>query len=109
MDMESKNKQEFEDFTVEEFRYKTKLTEKYKNRKAYEIPNEKELKAFIPGTIQKVLLAAGSKVKEGDVILILEAMKMYNQITAPFDGKIKKILVKEGDRVSKDALMVLMA
>jgi biotin carboxyl carrier protein len=48
----------------------------------------------------------GDEVKEGDIIMYLEAMKMKNIIKAPFDGVIKKIYVEEGKIVAKNELLV---
>lgn len=58
----------------------------------------------MPGTILKVNVADGSKVSSGDVILILEAMKMENEIVAPCDGTVS-IKVKQGETVDTDALL----
>jgi len=52
------------------------------------------------GTITKILKNEGDEVREGEDILILEAMKMENSISSPKSGKITKILVKAGDKVS---------
>ncbi len=55
--------------------------------------------APMPGKILRILVKEGDKVKTGQGLLVLEAMKMENEIPAPKDGMIKKILVKEGDTV----------
>jgi biotin carboxyl carrier protein len=52
------------------------------------------------GTITKILKREGEEVEEGEDILILEAMKMENSISSPKRGKISKIIVKPGDKVS---------
>ncbi|MFO7880810.1 MAG: biotin/lipoyl-containing protein [Bacteroidales bacterium] len=67
---------------------------------------EKEIRAIIPGVVQEILVKPGDKVKAGTPLLILEAMKMRNRIPAEFDGEVKKIHVKTGDRVPKNHLMV---
>ena len=55
--------------------------------------------APMPGTILDVKASNGQSVSKGDVIMILEAMKMENDIVAPCDGTITSILVKKGDSV----------
>ena len=57
------------------------------------------IKAAMPGVVTKVLTSKGSRVKTGDGLLILEAMKMENQIKAKHDGTVEKILVSEGQTV----------
>lgn len=57
----------------------------------------------MPGSIIKILVESGDEVKKNDVILILEAMKMENEVCAPRDGKIKAIFVTEGQTVSMKA------
>ena len=60
------------------------------------------------GKILKVLKSQGASVKAGDVVMILEAMKMENEITAPQDGTITQISVNEGATVNPgDALFVV--
>ncbi len=56
----------------------------------------------MPGTILKVNVKQGDAVKAGDSVIILEAMKMENDITAPKDGIIKSIFVEAGQSVAKD-------
>lgn len=64
--------------------------------------------APMPGKILKVLKSQGASVKAGDVVMILEAMKMENEITAPQDGTITQISVNEGATVNPgDALFVV--
>lgn len=68
----------------------------------------KVVKAMLPGNITKILVSEGEEVKAGDVLLILEAMKMENEITAPASGKVKEIRVKEGERVETGQVMVVL-
>ncbi len=63
--------------------------------------------APFPGMIKKLCVAAGSKVKAGDVILILEAMKMDNDITAPCDGVVS-FPVQTGATVETDAVIAVV-
>ncbi|KJS87310.1 MAG: hypothetical protein JM58_04490 [Peptococcaceae bacterium BICA1-8] len=64
--------------------------------------------APMPGKVFKVLKGEGSVVKSGDVVMILEAMKMENEITASVDGTVKQITAKEGVSVNPgDVLFVI--
>ncbi len=89
--------------------YKTEYTTKYRNRVKWEKPDEKMLHSFMPGTIIDVFVKPGDKLKEGDPLLILEAMKMHNVVQIPFDGKIAKVNVKTGDKIPKGFLMIEIA
>jgi biotin carboxyl carrier protein len=86
--------------------YTTKLTSKFKNRKFWTRPDERKVVAVIPGKILKIKVAEGQEVEEGTSLLILEAMKMHNEIRAEFPGVIHKIYVSEGQMVSKSHLLV---
>ncbi len=91
---------------VQGAKYKTLLTEKYKNRKKWINPDINQMFSDIPGTVVKIYVEEGQKVKEGDLMMILEAMKMKNKIYFPVDGTVKKIYVKEEERVPKGYLMI---
>ncbi|HSI69504.1 MAG TPA: biotin/lipoyl-containing protein [Gillisia sp.] len=67
-----------------------------------------DLKAPMPGLILDVNIQAGDEVKEGDYLLVLEAMKMENTLTAPRDGVVKSVTVKKGETVEKNQLLVEM-
>jgi len=86
--------------------YTTRLTSKFKNRSNWERPNVKMVTAVIPGTIQKLMVKVGDQVEAGRPMLILEAMKMRNEILAPVDGVIQKIHVSVGEHVPKAHLLV---
>jgi biotin carboxyl carrier protein len=63
----------------------------------------------IPGTIIDVFVKSGQSVKQGETLLILEAMKMQNQILMPFDGKLKKVYVSADEKIAKNRLMIEIA
>jgi biotin carboxyl carrier protein len=64
--------------------------------------------AQIAGRVLSVKVKPGDQVHRGDVLLILEAMKMENEVKAPTDGAIKEVLVTEGARVSDGETMVVI-
>lgn len=97
----------FQTLLIEDVKYKTRLTKKFLNRKPYEPVDPKKVLAFIPGTIKKIYFKQGKKVKEGEKLIDLEAMKMLNTIFASENGTIGEIYVKEGDMVSKNQLLIL--
>lgn len=64
--------------------------------------------APMPGSVLEVKVQIGDQVRQGDVLLVLEAMKMENEIVASQDGTVTKILVNKGDNVNiEDPLLVL--
>lgn len=67
-----------------------------------------DIKAPMPGLILSVAVKEGQEVKEGETLLILEAMKMENAIGAPKDGVIKKVYISDGGNVEKGALLIEM-
>ncbi|MEL6918178.1 MAG: acetyl-CoA carboxylase biotin carboxyl carrier protein subunit [Bacteroidota bacterium] len=64
------------------------------------------VEAPMPGLILDIHIAAKQEVKTGDILLVLEAMKMENSITSPRDGIIKSISVAVGDTVEKKQLLI---
>ncbi len=66
------------------------------------------VKAPMPGNILKVNVTQGQAVKEGDVLVILEAMKMENEIMAPKSGTVNQVLVTKGATVDTDAPLVVI-
>lgn len=65
-----------------------------------------EIKSPMPAKVIKMMIAEGDQVKEGDVLLVLEAMKMEQKVKAPFDGLVKKLRCGEGDQLRPQQLIV---
>jgi glutaconyl-CoA decarboxylase len=63
----------------------------------------------MPGTILKINVNAGDVVKAGQVLVVLEAMKMENDIPAPRDGRVAQVLVSKGSTVDTGAPLVTLA
>jgi len=81
------------------------LTEKFaKSRVGSKIKNE--LLSPMPGSIVKINIKEGDDIKKGDVLIVLEAMKMENELKATSDCKVQKILVEEKMSVDKNHLLI---
>lgn len=68
--------------------------------------NPGKVKAPLPGVIVDVPVKEGDKVNAGDVVVILEAMKMESEIAAPVSGIVNKVNVKKGESVAEDQILV---
>ncbi len=106
-----KNKDQFQgkemkSLIVQGAKYQTTLTWKFENRVKYETPNPNYIYSFIPGTVIDIFIKPKQKIKEGETLLLLEAMKMQNQVRMPFDGQILKIHVKKDQVIPKKYLMI---
>jgi biotin carboxyl carrier protein len=86
--------------------YETTLTSKYLGKKKSAMKDPRKITAFIPGIIRKILVNEGKRIKAGDELLILEAMKMENILLSSIEGKIKKIYIKEGETLMKNHLLI---
>ena len=91
---------------IEGTKYRTTFHRKYETKPDWLTPNLKEIVAFIPGTIIKINVKPGQRVKHGEMLVIFDAMKMHNQLKAPFDGVIKAVNSNVGDRVAKGFVII---
>lgn len=71
--------------------------------------HKNQVKAPLPGTISAINVKVGSQVKRGDCLIVMEAMKMENNIMANSDGQVKTILVNVGQSVSQDDVLIELA
>ena len=74
-----------------------------------EIAAGERVNAPMPGNILKVEVNKGDKVKAGQILVILEAMKMENEIVAPKAGTVAQVVVKVGEKVDTGATLVVLA
>ncbi|AJD32079.1 MULTISPECIES: pyruvate carboxylase [Clostridium] len=76
------------------------------NTKMADSSNKKHIGASIPGTVIKVLVSKGDKIKEGDSLIVIEAMKMETNVVASSSGAVESLLVKEGEQVKSGQLLL---
>ncbi|HKZ68907.1 MAG TPA: acetyl-CoA carboxylase biotin carboxyl carrier protein subunit, partial [Anaerolineales bacterium] len=68
-----------------------------------------QLKAPMPGLVVSVPVSEGQAVKKGDIIVILESMKMQNELKSPRDGTVARVKVKGGDTVEQNQIMITVS
>jgi biotin carboxyl carrier protein len=88
--------------------YTTRLSKKFEKRIPYRAADPLTVLSFIPGTILDILVKPDQQVRKGDALMILEAMKMQNLLRSVIDGRVKKIMVKKGEKVSKGTKLIEM-
>ncbi len=91
--------------SIDETLYETEVPSNYP-KPFPGIPDPHEVRAFIPGVIVEIRVIPGQIVREKDVLLLLEAMKMFNEVCSLCDGEVVDILVKPGDRVEKGQMLM---
>ena len=67
-----------------------------------------EIKARVPGMVQKINVKVGDQVKKMDVVAVLEAMKIEQNIPSPTDGEVTEINVEEGDRIQSGKVLMVI-
>lgn len=102
----SEENNELKDLIIGGEIYKTTFSRKFEERIKWEAPDENKLYSFIPGKIIDIFVKPKQKVKEGETLLLLEAMKMQNQVRMPFDGEIVRIYVNRDEVIPKRHLMI---
>lgn len=101
-----KNYENLKSLNINSTLYKTRFSKKFENRKSYEPSNPNLIISFIPGTVVDILVKEGQKVKKGDELIVLDAMKMQNRLKSASDGSVRKINVNRGNRVPKGVVLI---
>lgn len=91
--------------------YDVEMTPRYPEKFAKSIQasvggKEKRIAAPMPGKVTQIPVKKGDEVKKGDLVLVIEAMKMENHIYAPVDGKVKKVLAKKDGLCKANEILV---
>ena len=79
-----------------------------KNRKSDELDDDNTISSPMPGKVVKILVKVGDKIKAGDTVIIISAMKMESEYKVKKDRLIKEILVKEGDTIDGNQPLVVI-
>uniref|UniRef100_A0A7C3MA16 Acetyl-CoA carboxylase biotin carboxyl carrier protein subunit n=1 Tax=Archaeoglobus fulgidus TaxID=2234 RepID=A0A7C3MA16_ARCFL len=106
--IEVEAKFEFKEFEKAEIREKRFVEERVRERAETRVKAGKTITAPMAGIVTKIFKKAGDKVRAGETVLIIEAMKMENPITSPEDGEIAEIAVNEGDKVGSGDVLVYL-
>ena len=86
--------------------YETRFTRKFEERAQYVAPDPHLIRCVIPGVILSIAVRKGSRVRSGDPLLVLEAMKMQNDVRSPCDGTVRALLVAPRDTVTKGQILI---
>jgi biotin carboxyl carrier protein len=93
-------------FLIDDTSYQTEVPDELAGKNIDKIKSPYEIRAIIPGIISEIMVGKGQEVTSGQVVIIQEAMKMFNDIEAEMEGKIAEVKVAKGDKVEKGQLMI---
>jgi biotin carboxyl carrier protein len=100
------HRRELHTLVIDDTPFETTLSPKFQQRKPYQPSDPKQLKVVLPSVVREVSVGAGSAVRQGERLLVLEAMKMQTELLAPMDGTIKAIFAVVGETVPKGKLLI---
>jgi biotin carboxyl carrier protein len=86
--------------------YETRLTRKVRERGPWQPVDRSVIRAEIPGLVKEVLVRPGQQVRRGDGVVVLEAMKMANEVQAVWAGTVSSVEVEVGQSVPKGTVLV---
>jgi biotin carboxyl carrier protein len=101
-------KKKYRSLTIDGTRYRTQLTEKFKQRDKWDNPHKGKVHSEFPGTVVKVDVEEGEEIEKGDRLYIYEAMKMKNRAYSPVGGMVKEVRIKEADIIRKGDLLFVI-
>ncbi|HXH61307.1 MAG TPA: biotin/lipoyl-containing protein [Fimbriimonadaceae bacterium] len=96
------------DATLVSYRGRTFRVERARRKSTTDGAGSGEVRSPMPGQIVEVACAGGEAVEDGQRLMVLEAMKMQQQITAPFSGSIESVNVSQGDQVEEGQLLLVV-
>ena len=85
--------------------YETRFTAKFERRTPYVAPDSHLFLCVIPGVIRTLAVRKGTRIRTGDPLMVLEAMKMQNVLVAPRDGTVREVRVAPGDTVTRGQVL----
>jgi pyruvate carboxylase len=106
MEIPVNKESQFSEIALENGTFETRVTRKFTLRKPYEKQCPGVIKAVIPGVVAEIVTNVGKAVKQGDTMMILEAMKMLNRVMAPLHGTVKAVHVSAGEKVAKGQVLM---
>jgi len=86
--------------------YETLYTKKFESRTAYVAPDPRLVRCVIPGVVLTVAVRKGMRLRAGDPLLVIEAMKMQNEVHAPRDAVVRALHVSPGDAVTRGKVLI---
>jgi biotin carboxyl carrier protein len=99
-------REKFSEIALENGTFETRVTRKFQGRELFKKQDPHIIKAVIPGVVAAIETRVGNTVKQGDTMMILEAMKMLNRIKAQTEGTVKVIRVTPGEKVAKGQVLI---
>ena len=107
-DPQNGHKRKFRSLVIDGTRYRTQLTEKFKNRDKWDNPHKGKIYSEFPGTVVKVDVEKGDEIEKGDRLYIYDAMKMKNRAYSPVTGTVTEVRIKEEEVIKKGQLLFVI-
>ncbi len=85
------------------------VSDRERERTKGAISGVQEIKSPMPSRVVKILKKSDEEVKEGEGVIVIEAMKMESELKSPIDGKVKEVKVKEGDAVESGTVLLVIS